>query len=119
LRPSVSNHEVLSQQSLRSAIKMVLLHHLAIRVESDETDLSGALDSLALVQLVAHLEGSLGVRVPMENLGLLDVDSFLSVSTLAELVEANAPSRAMERRHAGSTIEPLAAVASSEDPAEL
>jgi hypothetical protein len=57
----------------------------------------------------------------MENLGLLDIDSFLSVSTIADLViEASASSQSIEYRRSGDPgIESVAVVTSSEDPAEL
>jgi len=58
---------------------------LAIRIDSADTDLlqSGVLDSVGQVQMIVHLEKRYGVRLPMEG---LEVDSFLSVASIADLV---------------------------------
>jgi acyl carrier protein len=50
--------------------------------EADLID-SGVLDSLALVELLFALEREFGVTIPLEE---LDIDSFRSVTSIAELV---------------------------------
>jgi D-alanine--poly(phosphoribitol) ligase subunit 2 len=80
--------DVFEQQLLRREIQALLLDKLSIRVESAEMDLleTGVLDSLAQVQLLLHLEKHFGLRLPMEA---LEVESFLSVANMAELVAAS------------------------------
>jgi acyl carrier protein len=46
---------------------------------------SGVLDSLALVELLFALEREFGVTIPLEE---LDIDSFRSVGSIADLVAA-------------------------------
>jgi acyl carrier protein len=73
------------QQELISEIQRLLQEKLSIRVESPRTNLleTGALDSVAQVHLLLHLEKHFGLRLPMEN---LEVDSFVSIASIAELV---------------------------------
>jgi acyl carrier protein len=76
---------ICSQPELIGEIQRLLQEKLSIRVESPETNLleTGALDSVAQVHLLLHLEKRFGLRLPMEN---LEVDSLLSVASIAELV---------------------------------
>jgi acyl carrier protein len=85
LTTTLVDSEVFEQQQLRREIQALLLDKLSIRVESAEMDLleTGVLDSVAQVQLLLHLERHFGLRLPMEA---LEVDSFLSVANIAELV---------------------------------
>jgi acyl carrier protein len=85
LQPITSSLESGGQRGLVREIQALLLEKLSIGVESPETDLleTGILDSAAQVQLLLHLEKHFGLRLPMEN---LEIDSFLSVASIAELV---------------------------------
>jgi len=66
-------------------IKALFLDKMAIRVDSVEADLfqTGVFDSMTLVEFILHLEEHFGLRFPMED---LELDSVLSVSKLAEMV---------------------------------
>jgi acyl carrier protein len=73
---------------------LLLLDKLSIRVESTDMDLleAGVLDSVAQVQLLLHLEKHFDLHLPMEE---LEVDSFRSVVTIAELVADRMRARAV------------------------
>jgi acyl carrier protein len=60
---------------------------LNIEVPSPDTDLidSGLLDSLRLVELLLHLEASLGVRIALDE---IDLDDLRSVKRIARLLAA-------------------------------
>ena len=66
-----------------------ILEHLSgtlpIPVESVDTDLleSGALDSLAIIELVMHLEQTYNVEIPMQD---LEIDDLRTVNRIAGLV---------------------------------
>jgi acyl carrier protein len=82
--PSIESH-VPSQQELVHEIRAFLLEKLSIHVESTEMDLleTGVLDSVAQVNLLLHIEEHFRLCLPMEN---LEIDSFRSVLSIAELV---------------------------------
>jgi acyl carrier protein len=44
---------------------------------------SGLIDSLALVDLLMHIETEFGVRIALDN---LELDKFRSIATIAELI---------------------------------
>lgn len=60
---------------------------LNVDVPSADADLidSGLLDSLRLVELLLHIEGSLGCRVPLEE---IDLDDLRSVNRIARMIAA-------------------------------
>jgi acyl carrier protein len=60
---------------------------LNVDVPSADADLidSGALDSLRLVELLLHIEGSLGFRIPLEE---IDLDDLRSVNRIARMIAA-------------------------------
>jgi acyl carrier protein len=82
---SVVNVEVSEQQKLIGEIRELLLEKLSIRVESPDTDLlvTNTLDSMALVNLILHLEKRFGLDLPLGNLG---VDPFRSLARIADLI---------------------------------
>jgi acyl carrier protein len=82
---SVSKCELPEQEKLIGEIRKLMLEKLSIRVESAETDLlvTNTFDSMALVNLILHLEKHFGVDLP---LGTLGIDPFRSVASIAELV---------------------------------
>ena len=88
LKTTLVGSDVFEQEQLRREIQALLLDKLSIRVESAEMDLlhTGVLDSVAHVQLLLQLEKHFGLHLPMEA---LEVDSFLSVANMAELVASS------------------------------
>jgi len=77
-------------QALRSDIAgqvaALLNESLAIQVSSPETDLivTGALDSMALVQLTHAIEEHFGLKLP--PMSELDIDAFRSVASMTDLI---------------------------------
>jgi acyl carrier protein len=72
---------------LRDRIAGIFSQKLHIEVPSAETDLmeTGLLDSLALVELLFHLEQELGVKISLER---LDLDNFRSIARIADFFTA-------------------------------
>lgn len=68
-----------------SELQALLSKKLSIRIESPEADLldSGTFDSLALVQVIAHLEEHFQVSLLTDE---LEPDSFRSVKKIAEMI---------------------------------
>lgn len=73
---------------LRDTIERIFREQVQIEVPSAETDLfdSGALDSLALVRLLAGLEEELGTKIPLAD---LEISHFRSVATIAGFLSGN------------------------------
>jgi acyl carrier protein len=65
-------------------VSQLLRDHLSIDVPSPETDLiaMGALDSLALVELLLKIEENLGVAIAVDEIDLNDLRSVRSISAL-------------------------------------
>lgn len=55
-----------------------------VRLDDNLLD-SGVLDSMAIMQLVAHLEKQYGITIPTED---IDPEHFATVNALADLVRA-------------------------------
>jgi acyl carrier protein len=72
--------------NLNDAIRELISSKLLIQIDSEDADLLGAgiLDSLALVQLLVHLEERFRVKIPLED---LEIDDLRSVSSIARVVE--------------------------------
>jgi D-alanine--poly(phosphoribitol) ligase subunit 2 len=86
---------------VRGQIEALLVEKLAIRVESDTTDLfqTGILDSMTLVQLVLALEERFGIELPVEQ---IEAEAFSTVARIAETVAAaGARSRRVSSDSAG------------------
>ena len=68
-------------------VQRLFVETLNTSAPSPDADLidSGILDSLALVELLFALEREFGVTIPLEE---LDIDTFRSVSSIADLVAA-------------------------------
>jgi D-alanine--poly(phosphoribitol) ligase subunit 2 len=68
------------------AIRGLLSEKLLVEVDSLDADLlkAGILDSLALIQLLVHLEERFGVKIPLDE---LDIEDLRSISSIARLVE--------------------------------
>ena len=78
--------KTLSAAPLRDWIASLFSEKLHIEVSSVGTDLieTGALDSLALVELLLHLEQELGIKISLEN---LELKNFRSIDSIAEFIE--------------------------------
>ena len=72
---------------LRGRITRLFEERLNLEIPSAETDLfeSGALDSIAFVELLAQIESEFGVQVA---LGDIEMDNFRSIERIAGFVEA-------------------------------
>ena len=69
---------------LEQKILLILRDQLAIDVTAPDADLiaSGALDSLALVELLLRIEELVGVAIPVEELDLRDFRSVRAIGAL-------------------------------------
>jgi acyl carrier protein len=74
----------MTDSDLEKKITWLLTDKLAIQVPGPDTDLiaMGALDSLALVDLLVQVEANLGVAISIEELDLNDLRSVRSIGTL-------------------------------------
>jgi acyl carrier protein len=83
---SASRLETYREQNVIEAVSAILSKSLSIWVESAEEDLlaAGLLDSLNLVRLVSQIEERFDLELPI---GDVDLESFRSVSAIAEMVE--------------------------------
>jgi D-alanine--poly(phosphoribitol) ligase subunit 2 len=65
----------------------LIRHALSVEVPAPDTDLieTGLIDSLALVSLIAEIEGEFGFELPLDD---FDVDNFRTVDRIAEFVAA-------------------------------
>jgi acyl carrier protein len=70
--------------TLEQKVSQLLRDHLSIDVPSPETDLiaMGALDSLALVELLLKIEENLGVAIAVDEIDLNDLRSVRSIAAL-------------------------------------
>jgi acyl carrier protein len=84
---SVLNAAPPAAVSLRERVAGIFSEKLRIEVASPETDLmeSGLLDSLALVELLYHLEQELGIKISLES---LELENFRSIARIAEFIAA-------------------------------
>jgi acyl carrier protein len=66
-------------------IQEILSEKLFVEVESHDTDLlqAGLLDSLALIQLLVHLEERFGVKISLDD---LEIEDLRTVNSIARLV---------------------------------
>lgn len=73
---------------IESTVTAILTVDLNLEVPTSDTDLIGEriLDSLALVDLVMHLESSFGFTVAPEQ---LDLENFQTVERISQMVAAS------------------------------
>ena len=76
---------ILSVAPLHDSIVTLFLEKLNIEIASVETDLmeTGALDSLAFVELLLHLEQKFGIGISLEN---LELENFRSIASIAKFI---------------------------------
>ncbi len=72
--------------ALKARITRLFAERLNLDVPSADTDLfeSGALDSMAFVELLARLEGEFGIDVALADIA---IDTFRSIERIAGFVE--------------------------------
>jgi len=72
--------------ALKARITRIFAERLNLDVPSADTDLfeSGALDSMAFVELLARLEGEFEIEVALADIAM---DNFRSIETIADFVE--------------------------------
>ena len=70
---------------IQSKVTKIVTGSMNLHVPSPDTDLiaAGQLDSLALVDLMMHLEQSFGISVPLDS---VEISDFRSVASIAGLV---------------------------------
>ena len=75
----------MSPKDIQSQVTKIIAGTMNLAVPGPEADLvaSGQLDSLALVDLLMHLEHSFGISVALEN---VEIDDFRSVTKITGLV---------------------------------
>jgi D-alanine--poly(phosphoribitol) ligase subunit 2 len=71
-------------KELAGAIQEILSEKLLVEVDSPGSDLlqAGLLDSLALIQLLVHLEERFGVKISLDELEIEDLRSIHSIARL-------------------------------------
>ncbi len=82
-----------SPAELEPRVLAILTGELGLDVPSAETDLmkSGTIDSMALVELLLHLEASFAIRIELEKVDLNELRSAASISVFVS--RAIAPRR--------------------------
>jgi acyl carrier protein len=70
---------------VKERIATIFSEHLNIKAQTDDADLlvTGAIDSLALVELLVRLEQSFGVQISVDD---LELDNFRSLESIAKFV---------------------------------
>ena len=72
-------------EELAGAIQEILSEKLFVEIDSPGSDLlqAGLLDSLALIQLLVHLEERFGVKISLDE---LEIEDLRSVHSIARMV---------------------------------
>jgi acyl carrier protein len=75
---------------LHAQLRAFFSEKLSVEVSSVDTDLiqTGILDSLALVELLAHIEKEFGTEISLDD---LEIEDFHSIARIAEYVDAHSP----------------------------
>jgi len=83
---------MLTDADLTQQIRSIFSIQLSIEIPDEDTDLldTGLIDSLTMVDLLAHLETSYGFAVVMED---LDVEYFRNMKSIAQYVQRSSESR--------------------------
>lgn len=77
---------MLTDTDLVKQIRLIFATELSIEIPEDDTDLldSGLIDSLTMVDLLAHLENRYGFTVDMDS---LDIEFFRTLKSIAAYVQ--------------------------------
>jgi acyl carrier protein len=75
---------------LHDRISNIFVEHLHIQPPSPDTDLieKGMIDSLSLVDLLAHLEQEFAIRIPLNE---VDLNHFRSIARIGEFIRTQLP----------------------------
>jgi acyl carrier protein len=75
---------------LHDRISDIFVEHLHIQPPSPDTDLieNGMIDSLTLVDLLAHLEREFSIRIPLNE---VDLNHFRSIARIGEFIRTQLP----------------------------
>ena len=75
---------------LHDRIGNIFIRHLHIQPPTPDTDLfeKGTIDSLTLVDLLAHLEQEFSIRIPLND---LDLSHFRSIARIGDFIQAQLP----------------------------
>jgi len=75
---------------LHDRITNIFLEQLHIQPPSADTDLieKGMIDSLTLVDLIAHLEQEFSIRIPLNE---VDLNHFRSIARIGEFIRTQLP----------------------------
>ncbi len=78
--------KMLTDTDLVKQIRLIFATELSIEIPEDDTDLldSGLIDSLTMVDLLAHLENRYGFTVDMDS---LDIEFFRTLKSIAAYVQ--------------------------------
>ena len=76
---------------LEKRVVAILTKELGLDVPSVQTDLmqSGAIDSMALVELLLHLEATFAIRIELEKVDLNELKSAASIAAFVAKAVAN------------------------------
>ena len=85
MSPALEKDMHLSIDECAAAIQQILSEKLFVEVDSPDADLlqAGLLDSLALIQLLVHLEERFAVKVALDD---LEIDDLRSIRSIASMV---------------------------------
>ena len=85
MSPAPENDMQLSIDECAALIQQILLEKLFVEVDSFDDDLlqAGLLDSLALIQLLVHLEERFAVKVSLDD---LEIDDLRTIRSIARMV---------------------------------
>jgi acyl carrier protein len=80
------------EAQVRDRITRIFLEKIHLEIPSAETDLfaTGALDSMAFVELLVGLEEAFGIEIPLET---LDIEAFRTIDRIAVFVGSRARDR--------------------------
>ncbi|MGH9559503.1 MAG: acyl carrier protein [Bryobacteraceae bacterium] len=91
---------MLPDDDLAVAIRGLLSEKLLIEVASNDTDLlqAGILDSLALIELLVHLEARFSVKISLDD---LEIEDLRSVESIARFISNQRSGRAPASEEGG------------------
>jgi len=76
--------------TLQDRIRKIFINHLHTQPPAPDTDLieSGTIDSLAFVELIAHMEEEFSIRIPLDE---VDLNHFRSITRIGEFIRTRLP----------------------------
>ena len=106
MNPAPEEGIPLSMDEYAAAIQQILSEKLLVDVDSPDADLlqAGLLDSIALIQLLVHMEESFVVKVSLDD---LEIDDLRSVRSIAGMVANRRAAAAQDTEKPESTVVPV------------